>query len=93
MLQDLRVRANVALGHVFDENAPQPHSNDYASHLRFFGDVVTRLEARFGRRRAETATVTWTSGYRLRRDEGGRRLMGGMGWRTEDAGVSRLVER
>ena len=34
-----------------------------------------------------------TSGYRLRRDGGGRRLMGGMGWRTEDAGVSQLVER
>ena len=26
-------------------------------------------------------------------DGGGRWLMGGMGWRTEDAGVSRLVER
>ena len=36
---------------------------------------------------------TTTSGYRLRRDGGGRRLMGGMGWRTEDAEVSRLVER
>jgi len=36
---------------------------------------------------------TPTSGYRLRRDGGGRRLMCGMGWRTEDAGVSRLVER
>ena len=34
-----------------------------------------------------------TRGYGLRRDGGGRRLMGGMGWRTEDAGVSRLVER
>ena len=32
-------------------------------------------------------------GYRLRCDGGGRRLMGGMGWRTEDAGLSRLVER
>lgn len=46
MLQDLRVRANAVLGHVCDENAPHPHSNDYASHLRFFSDVVTRLEAR-----------------------------------------------
>ena len=36
---------------------------------------------------------TTTSGYRLRRDGGGQRLMGGMGWQTEDAGVSRLVER
>src|SRR4051812_10638425 len=36
---------------------------------------------------------TTTSGYWLRRDGGGRRLMGGMGWRTEDTGVSRLVER
>ena len=33
------------------------------------------------------------AGYRLRHDGGGRRLMGGMGWRTEDAGVSWLVER
>ena len=32
-------------------------------------------------------------GYRLWRDGGGRRLMGGMGWRMEDARVSRLVER
>ena len=39
--------------------------------------------------------LQWTtmSGCRLRRDGGGRRLMGGMGWRTEDALVSRLVER
>ena len=51
MLQDLRVRANAALGHVWDENALYPHSNDYASHLRFFGDVVTRLEARSDRAR------------------------------------------
>ena len=33
------------------------------------------------------------SGYRLRHDGGGWRLMRGMGWRAEDAGVSRLVER
>ena len=32
-------------------------------------------------------------GVSLRRDGGGRQLMGGMGWRMEDAGVSRLVER
>ena len=36
MLQDLRNRANVALGHICDENAPHPHANDYAIHLRFF---------------------------------------------------------
>nr|XP_020152057.1 tol-Pal system protein TolA-like [Aegilops tauschii subsp. strangulata] len=46
MLPDLRVRANTALGHVCDENALYPHSNDYASHLCFFADVVTCLEAR-----------------------------------------------
>ena len=51
MLQDLRVRANAALGHVWDENALYPHSNDYASHLCFFADVVTRLEARSNRAR------------------------------------------
>ena len=33
------------------------------------------------------------AGYRLRHDGGGRRLMGGMGWRTEDVGVSQLVEK
>ena len=45
--------------------------------------------------RALRLRLRWTtmSGYRLRRDGGGRRLMGGMGWRTEDVGVSRLVER
>ena len=32
-------------------------------------------------------------GVWLRRDGGGRQLMGGMGWRMKDAGVSRLVER
>ena len=32
-------------------------------------------------------------GYRLWRDGGGRRWIGAMGWRTEEAGVSRLVER
>ena len=31
------------------------------------------------------------SGCRLRLDGGGRRLMGGMGWRTEDAGRSAEV--
>ncbi|XP_020188441.1 protein FAR1-RELATED SEQUENCE 5-like [Aegilops tauschii subsp. strangulata] len=51
MLQDLRVRANAALGHVCDKNAPHPHSDDYNSHLRFFADVVTRLEARSDRAR------------------------------------------
>ena len=46
MLQSLKIRANVALGTIHDEDAPHPHSNDYASHLRFFTDVVTRLENR-----------------------------------------------
>ena len=31
--------------------------------------------------------------YQLQCDGGGRRLMGGMGWGTEDAGVLLLVER
>ena len=42
---------------------------------------------------AVEVAVDRDSGYRLRRDGGGRRLMGGMGWRTEDAEVSQLVER
>ena len=51
MLQDLRNRANTALGFICDENAPPPHSNDYASHLIFFTNVVTSLEARSDRAR------------------------------------------
>ena len=51
MLQDLRNRANTALGHICDEDAPAPHSNDYASHLTFFTEVVTCLEARSARAR------------------------------------------
>ena len=51
MLQDLRNRANTALGHICDVDAPAPHSNDYASHLTFFTEVVTRLEARSARAR------------------------------------------
>ena len=44
MLQALRARANKALGAICDESAPHPHENDYASHLRFFTDIMTRLE-------------------------------------------------
>nr|XP_020187187.1 tropomyosin-like [Aegilops tauschii subsp. strangulata] len=44
MLQDLRVRANRALGAICEERVPHPHAEDYASYLRFFTDVVTRLE-------------------------------------------------
>ena len=51
MLQDLRKRANIALGHICDVEAPAPHSNDYASNLTFFTEVVTHLEARSGRAR------------------------------------------
>ena len=39
------------LGHICDVEAPTPHSNDYASHLTFFTEVVTRLEARSARAR------------------------------------------
>ena len=49
MLQDLRNKANTALGYICDENAPTPHSSDYASHLTFFTEVVTRLEAQSAR--------------------------------------------
>ena len=51
MLQDLRNRANIALGHICDVEALTPHSNDYASHLTFFTEVVTRLEAQSARAR------------------------------------------
>ena len=51
MLQDLKIRANTAMGYICVENAPHPHTNDYASHLRFFADVVTRLESRSERAR------------------------------------------
>ena len=46
MLQSLRIRANAVLGNICDKHAPHPHANDYASHLCFFADVVTRLENR-----------------------------------------------
>ena len=46
MLQDLRLRANSALGTICDESAPHPRERDYASHVSFFTDIVTRLEAR-----------------------------------------------
>nr|XP_020159047.1 stress response protein NST1-like [Aegilops tauschii subsp. strangulata] len=51
MLQGLMIRANTALGNICDEHAPHPHANDYPSHLRFFADVVTRLENRSKRAR------------------------------------------
>ena len=51
MLQDLRNRANTALGYICDENAPTPHSSDYASQLTFFTEVVTHLEAQSARAR------------------------------------------
>ena len=44
MLQYLRNRANTTLGNIGNENALHPHVTDYASHLRFFTDVLTRLE-------------------------------------------------
>ena len=44
-------QGNTARGYICDENAPAPHSNDYASHLTFFTDVVTRLETRSDRAR------------------------------------------
>ena len=49
MLQDLRNKANTALGYICDENAPTPHSSEYASHLTFFNKVVTCLEAQSAR--------------------------------------------
>ena len=51
MLQGLRVRANNALGAICDESAPHPHESHYASHLNFFTDIVTRLEAQAAKAR------------------------------------------
>ena len=51
MLEDLQNKANTALGYICDENAPTPHSSDYASHLIFLTEVVTRLEAQSARAR------------------------------------------
>ena len=51
MLRTLRERPNTALGNICDEDAPHPHMTNYASHLRFFTDVVTRLENRSMRAR------------------------------------------
>ena len=51
MLRALRVRANQALGTICDEHSPHPHAKDYASHLRFFTDVVMCLEDRAERAR------------------------------------------
>ena len=44
MLQGLRVRANNALGAICNESAPHPHESEYASHLNFFTNIMTRLE-------------------------------------------------
>ena len=51
MLQDLRMRANRALNTICEESAPHPHEEDYASHLRFFTEIMTRLEDRAARAR------------------------------------------
>ena len=51
MLRDLRTRANQALGTICDEHTPHPHAEDYASHLCFFTDIVTRLGNRAERDR------------------------------------------
>ena len=57
MLRDLRTRANQALGTIRNEHAPHPHAEDYASHLRFFTDIVTRLENRAERARELVASL------------------------------------
>lgn len=44
MLQGLRIRANNTLGAICDESTAHPHENDYACHLPFFTDIITRLE-------------------------------------------------
>ena len=49
MLKGLSVRANNALGAICDESAPHPRERDYASHVSFFTDIVTRLEAQAAR--------------------------------------------
>ena len=51
MLEELRNRANTTLCNICDADAPHPHVTNYAGHLHFFTDVVTRLENRSERAR------------------------------------------
>jgi hypothetical protein len=51
MLEDLRARANRALGTICEENIPRPHEDDDAGYLHFFSQVVIRLEDRASRAR------------------------------------------
>jgi hypothetical protein len=51
MLQDLRVRANQALGTICEESVAHPHKDDEASHPRFFTLIVTHPEDRAARAR------------------------------------------
>ena len=39
------------MGSICEENVPHPRVEDYASHLRFFTEIVTRLEDQAARAR------------------------------------------
>ena len=51
MLKDLKVRVNRALDTICEEGVSHPHKDDDTSHLRFFTEIVTRLEDRAARAR------------------------------------------
>ena len=51
MLQALQVKANRALGAIYEESIPHPHVEDYACHLDFFTELVMSLESRATRAR------------------------------------------
>jgi hypothetical protein len=51
MLEDLRTRANWALGSICEESAPRPRKVDDAGNLHFFTQVVACLEDRAARAR------------------------------------------
>ena len=51
MLEDLRVRANRALDTICKESIARPYEADDAGYLRFFTQVVTRLEGGAARAR------------------------------------------
>ena len=51
MVQALRLWANRSLGVICKESVPHPRVEDYASHLHFFTEVVTRLEDQAARAR------------------------------------------
>jgi hypothetical protein len=59
MLEDLRTRANQALGSICEESAPRPREVDDAGNLHFFMQVVARLEDRAARAHELVEERSW----------------------------------